>query len=98
MSKIFEYTLPYSLAREYLLFGFRQFYGELIVNGKENLPTDDSALIFAPNHLNALMDALAVSSLMPHRKAVVYPARADFFANKTLVKVMEFAKIMPENR
>lgn len=98
MSKIFEYTLPYSLAREYLLFGFRQFYGELIVNGKENLPTDDSALIFAPNHLNALMDALAVSSLMPHRKAVVYLARADFFANRTLAKVMDFAKIMPAFR
>ncbi len=98
MSKIFEYTLPYSMAREYLLFGFRQFYGEFIVNGKDNLPANDSAVIFAPNHLNALMDALAVSSLMPPRKAVVYLARADFFANKTLAKIMDFAKIMPAFR
>lgn len=98
MAKIFEYKLSYSIAREYLLFGFRQFYGELIINGKENLPTDDSAVILAPNHLNALMDTLAVSSLMPHRKAVVYLARADFFANKTLAKIMNFAKIMPAFR
>lgn len=98
MSKIFEYTFSYSLAKKYLLFGFRQFYGEFIVNGKENLPTDDSAVIFAPNHLNALMDALAVSSLVPSRKAVIYLARADFFANKTLAKIMNFAKIMPAFR
>lgn len=98
MGKIFEYTLPYSLAREYLLFGFRHFYDEIIVNGKENIPTDNSALIFAPNHLNALMDALAVSSLMPRRKAVVYLARADLFANKTVAKLMHFAKIMPAFR
>lgn len=98
MSKIFEYTFPYSLARDYLLFGFRQFYGEIIIQGKENLPTDDSAVIFAPNHLNALMDALAVSYLMPPRKAVIYLARADFFRNKTLAKIMHFAKIMPAFR
>lgn len=98
MSKIFEYTYSYSLVREYLLFGFRQFYGEIIVNGKENLPKDDSAVIFAPNHLNALMDALAVSSIMPKRRAVVYLARADLFASKTLAKWMHFAKIMPAFR
>lgn len=98
MGKIFEYTLPYSIGRAYLLFGFRRFYSEIIVNGRENLPTDNSALIFAPNHLNAMMDALAVLSLMPRRKAVVYLARADFFANKTVAKLMHFAKIMPAFR
>lgn len=98
MSKIFEYTFPYRLAKNYLVFCFRQFYGEFIINGKENLPTDDSAIIFAPNHLNALMDALAVSSLMPPRKAVIYLARADLFANKTIAKIMDFAKILPAFR
>ena len=98
MSKIFEYTYSYKLARDYMIFCFRQFYGEFIVNGKENLPTDDSAVIFAPNHLNALMDALAVSSIMPRGKAVIYLARADLFANKTLASIMHFAKIMPAFR
>lgn len=81
-----------------MLFCFRRFYGEFIINGKENLPSDDSPIIFAPNHLNALMDALAVSSFMPPRKAVIYLARADFFAQKTIAKIMHFAKIMPAFR
>ena len=98
MSKIFEYTFSYKLARNYMVYCFRQFYGEYIVTGKENLPTDNSALIFAPNHLNALMDALAVSSLMPRRKAVIYLARADFFQNRTIARIMHFAKIMPAFR
>ena len=88
MSKIFEYTLPYSIARKYLLFGFRQFYDEIIVDGIENLPLDEkSALILAPNHLNALMDALAVSSLMPKRKAVVYLAQLIFLLIKIWPKL-----------
>ena len=45
MSKIFEYTFSYKLARNYMVYCFRQFYGEYIVTGKENLPTDNSALI-----------------------------------------------------
>ncbi len=98
MSKIFEYTFSYKLARNYMVFCFRQFYGEIIIKGRENLPADNSALIFAPNHLNALMDALAVSSLMPRRKAVIYLARADFFLNKTIARIMHFAKIMPAFR
>lgn len=98
MRRIFEYTFSYSLAREYMLFCFRRFYGEIIIQGKENLPTDNSAIIFAPNHLNALMDSLAVSSIMPPRKAVVYLARADFFANKRIAKILNFAKILPAYR
>ncbi len=98
MRRIFEYTFSYSLARKYILFCFRRFYGEIIIKGRENLPTDNSAIVFAPNHLNALMDALAISSIMPPRKAVVYLARADLFANKRIAKLMNFAKILPAFR
>ena len=34
-------------------------YSEISIVGKENIPTD-GAVIFAPNHTNALMDALSV--------------------------------------
>lgn len=98
MGKIYEFKLSYGLVKKYVLFCFRRFYGEFIIKGKENLPTDNSALIFAPNHLNALMDALAVSSLLPPRKAAIFLARADLFSNKTVAKLMEFAKIMPAFR
>ncbi|MFV0392380.1 MAG: 1-acyl-sn-glycerol-3-phosphate acyltransferase [Paludibacteraceae bacterium] len=95
MSRIFEFTFPYRLVRKYMLFAYDQFYDEIIVRGRENLPSDDSAIIFAPNHLNALMDALAVSYVMPPRKAVIYLARADFFTKKTIADVLHFAKILP---
>ena len=98
MGKIYEFHLSYSITKGYMLFCFRRFYGQFIVQGRENLPKDDSPLIFAPNHLNALMDALAVSTLVPHHKAVIYLARADLFANKMLAKLMHFVKIMPAFR
>ena len=98
MGKIYEFTPPYMLVKSYMLFGFKRFYREFIVNGKENLPADNSPLIFAPNHLNALMDALAVSTLVPRTKAVIYLARADLFAQKAIAKIMHFAKIMPAFR
>ena len=82
MGKIYEFHLSYSITKGYMLFCFRRFYGQFIVQGRENLPKDDSPLIFAPNHLNALMDALAVSTLVPHHKAVIYLASV-LLANKS---------------
>ena len=98
MGKIYEFTPSYMLAKSYLLFGFKRFYREFIVTGSENLPVDGSPVIFAPNHLNALMDALAISTLVPRTKAVIYLARADLFAHKTMARLMHFAKIMPAFR
>lgn len=98
MSKIYEFTPAYSLVKGYMLFSFRHYYREIIVTGREYLPTDGSPVIFAPNHLNALMDSLAISTLVPHKQAVIYLARADFFAHKTIAKLMSFAKIMPAFR
>ena len=94
-----EKSLTYNFAKSYLLFGYRQFYCDITIIGKENIPTDnDTAIIFAPNHLNALMDALAISYIMPRQKSVVYLARADLFANRNLAKIMRLAKIYPAFR
>ena len=98
MGKIYEFTPSYMLAKGYILFGFKRFYREFIVTGRENLPVDGSPVIFAPNHLNALMDALAISTLVPRTKAVIYLARADLFTHKTTAKIMHMAKIMPAFR
>lgn len=81
-----------------MLFGFRRFYSEIIVTGTENLPEDNSALIFAPNHLNALMDALAVSYILPRDRMVVYVAKADLFSSKISTFIMRLAKILPAYR
>ena len=58
---------------------FRHSYRHIKYIGKENIPSD-GAVIFAPNHTNALQDALAVLSINSERK--VFVARADIFRNK----------------
>ena len=55
--------------------------------GVENINPDDH-LIFAPNHQNALMDALAV--LFTHKGQPVFLARADIFKKKAIASVPLF--------
>lgn len=71
------------------------FYRKVIVLGRENIDPDDH-LIFAPNHQNALMDALAV--LYTHKGQPVFLARADIFKNKTVAAILYFLKILPVYR
>lgn len=97
MSNIYDFTRSYSLVRRYVLFTFKRFYGEYIVNGRENIP-EKGPVIFASNHLNALMDALAVISTLPHKVPIVYLARADYFKNKKIAKILRFFKILPAFR
>ncbi|MDD4971394.1 MAG: 1-acyl-sn-glycerol-3-phosphate acyltransferase [Paludibacter sp.] len=97
MSKITDYTLSFSLVRNYIVYTFKRYYGEYIVLGRENIPVD-CPVIFAPNHINAFMDAIAVHSIAPHKIPVIFLARADVFNNKTAVKVLKFAKILPAFR
>ena len=97
MSKIYDFTLSYSLFRSYVMFAFRKFFSRYIVMGKENIP-ETGPVIFAPNHLNALMDALAVISVVPHKMPVVFLARSDYFNNKVIARFLHFCKILPAFR
>jgi 1-acyl-sn-glycerol-3-phosphate acyltransferase len=83
MSKIYELPLSFKLVKKYIRFTFKRFYSEFIVLGKENIPTEGQ-VIFAPNHLNALMDALAIHSVSPDNYATVFLARSDIFRKKNL--------------
>jgi 1-acyl-sn-glycerol-3-phosphate acyltransferase len=71
------------------------FYRKIIILGHENIKPDDH-LIFAPNHQNALMDALAV--LFTHKGQPVFLARADIFRRKTIASLLYFLKILPVYR
>ncbi len=66
----------------------------LYLAGKILIPTDP--LIFAPNHQNALMDALAV--LFTHKGQPVFLARADIFKRKSIAAILYFLKILPVYR
>jgi len=71
------------------------FYRKVIILGSENINPDDH-LIFAPNHQNALMDALAV--LFTQKGHLVFLARADIFKKKLIASILYFFKILPVYR
>lgn len=97
MAEIDDFTFSYSLVRGYVMFAFKRFFSKYIVLGRENLPKE-GPVILAVNHLNALMDALAVISVVPHKMPVIFLARSDYFNNKTIAKFLKFCKIMPAFR
>ena len=98
MSKIYELSTLYKLGRKYVVWVFKNYYDEYIVLGKENIPVGEP-LIIAPNHLNALMDAIAILSLPPSNMSKVYLSRADLFnLPKLVVRFIRFAKLVPAFR
>ncbi|MFA5302685.1 MAG: 1-acyl-sn-glycerol-3-phosphate acyltransferase [Bacteroidales bacterium] len=93
--RIYERNIYYTVLKYYVGLFFRLSYGKREYYGIETLPSD-GALIFAPNHTNALMDALAVLDLDARPK--VFVARADIFRKPLLAKIFFFLRIMPINR
>ena len=90
--KIQDYNRWYDLLRYYVDFVLRLSYRSIRYEGRENIP-QDGAVIYAPNHTNALMDALVILAM--DRKAKVFVARADIFRRPLLAKIFSFLKIMP---
>ena len=83
------------------LYNFLRYYVDLVLKlsyrnvkyvGRERIPTD-GAVIYAPNHTNALMDAMVILAM--DRKPKVFVARADIFKNPKLYKILTFLKMMP---
>jgi 1-acyl-sn-glycerol-3-phosphate acyltransferase len=91
-----KYSAGYALLKSVAGFWHNNvFYRKVIVLGRENIKPDDH-VIFAPNHQNALMDALAV--LFTHKGQPVFLARADIFKRKTIAAILYFLKILPVYR
>ncbi|MBN2730218.1 MAG: 1-acyl-sn-glycerol-3-phosphate acyltransferase [Bacteroidales bacterium] len=85
-------SVVYPPLRYYVRRVFFQYYGKVEVNGYENIPKKEP-VIFAPNHQNALMDALIV--LFSCGQDVVFLARSDIFRKKFLAKVLNGLKMLP---
>lgn len=68
------------------------YYRKVISLGKENINYKEN-LIFAPNHQNALMDALALLFTLDGQP--VFLARADIFKKKFIASILYFLKILP---
>lgn len=90
--KIQDYNWLYSFLRHYVDLVLKLSYRTIRYVGKDRIPKD-GAIIYAPNHTNALMDAMVVLAM--DRKAKVFVARADIFKNPKIAKILHFLKILP---
>ena len=90
--KIQDTDSLYNILRYYVDFMLYRSFKEIKYIGLEKIPTD-GAVILAPNHANALMDALVV--LGRKKEPTVFVARADLFKIPILAKIFHFLKIMP---
>ena len=95
MSQIHDENRAYRFFLPMVNWMFRHSYRHIKYVGEENIP-QDGAVIFAPNHTNALQDAMAILSINSERK--VFVARADIFRHKRLAKIFRWLKIMPIRR
>jgi len=93
--KIQDFDFVYSLAKPYVNIFFCQYYSNIAIEGLQNIPRN-KRVILAPNHQNALMDALAV--LMTQKGQPVFLARADIFKNKRVAWILEGLNILPVYR
>ena len=69
-----------------------RYYRRVHVMGKENIPKK-GPLIYAANHQNALMDAMAIVGTQRHQ--TVFVARADIFKKPLVIKILHFLRILP---
>jgi len=89
-------SIGYSILRAYVNWSQRLlFYRKIHIEGKENIPLN-APIFFAPNHQNALMDALVIACNINQQP--VFIARADIFKNPLIAKLLIAFKILPAYR
>ena len=95
MKPVYAYDKRYSRCRPLADWIIRHSFRQLRYIGLERIP-QDGAIIFAPNHCNALCDALAV--LVMDKSPKVFAARADIFRNKRQAALLHWLKMIPIRR
>jgi 1-acyl-sn-glycerol-3-phosphate acyltransferase len=90
-----NYSIGYDVLKVHARLLHRFIHRNITVRGLENIP-ENTPIIFAPNHENALMDAMAVLLAAPLQPT--WLARADIFGNPVVNKILYFLKISPVYR
>jgi len=91
-----KYDIFYQLLKKYVDFWHNYiYYRKVLAYGRDSInfsvPT-----IFAPNHQNALMDAMAVIGTL--ERQLIFLARADIFKNKFVARILYILKMLPVYR
>lgn len=84
----------YSLIRFYCTQALNFYFREWEVKGVENIPA--GAVIFAPNHQNAFLDAVLVTC--SSNRNPFFLARADVFKKKIASKLLHQLRLLPVYR
>ncbi len=84
------YRFLHFLVRRTFRFAYRRF--ECV--GMEQIPSD-GAVIFAPNHTNGLMDALALVWLARKYRKILFVARADIFRKPKIARLLRSFHMLP---
>ncbi len=88
-----KYDVGYQLLKRYVHFWHNTiFYRKVIVLGRDALDFSVPTIL-APNHQNALMDAMAVICTL--NRQLVFLARADIFRKRLVARILYFLKILP---
>jgi 1-acyl-sn-glycerol-3-phosphate acyltransferase len=95
-NNIEKYDIFYQLLKKYVDFWHNYiFYRKVLAYGKDNIDFSVPT-IFAPNHQNALMDAMAVIGTL--ERQLIFLARADIFKNKIVARILYTFKMLPVYR
>jgi 1-acyl-sn-glycerol-3-phosphate acyltransferase len=87
-----QWTWDYWLVQRYVNMYYWSYFKKIYVNNLKNLPRNQP-VILAPNHQNALIDALAY--VYSAKCQPVFLARADVFKGRLLKHFLNFLNIMP---
>lgn len=92
MSQLWQNTPFYRIGRLYVDACIRSSFNSIKVFGRENVPSG-SAVIFAANHTNTLMDPLVI--LQNNKGPICFGCRSDIFTGRLAARILHELKIVP---
>ena len=92
---LYRYDFRYSLAKIPVKTTLRLNFRKMVFIGRKENVSKNRPIIFAPNHRNALLDALLIVYAGHHTKQVVFLARADIFKQKIVAWLLRGMRIIP---
>ncbi|MDD3967775.1 MAG: 1-acyl-sn-glycerol-3-phosphate acyltransferase [Proteiniphilum sp.] len=92
---LYRYDFRYAIAKFYFNNALRLNFRDIVFTGRYENVSRHRPVIFAPNHRNALIDALLLVLATYHRKQVVFLARADIFKQGMIAWILKGMRIMP---
>lgn len=92
---LYNYDFRYSLVKIPVKSVLRLNFRKMVFTGRKENVSKNRPIIFAPNHRNALLDALLIVYAGYHNRQVVFLARADIFKQKFVAWMLRGMRIIP---